>query len=259
MLSREYIIENTKGNPLAKNIIVLDTTDSTNRVLKGLAEDHAAEGTVVIAEQQSNGRGRLGRSFFSPGEKGIYMSILLRPEIELQKSVRITSMAAVVVAKAIEQVSGVSAKIKWVNDVFLNKKKVCGILTEAGFNPEGSTLSYAVLGIGVNVGRMEFPEELREIATSVCNECEKEVRREELIVEILKELEHWYPSLQDGSFLAESRKRSILLGKEILVVGATEQESFGAKAVDLDDMGHLLIEKDGKTQLLHSGEVSIRL
>lgn len=259
MLSKEYIIERTKGNPLAGNLILLTETDSTNRYLKELAAKGAPEGTVVIAERQTQGRGRLGRSFFSPEEKGIYMSVLLRPEIELQKSVRITSMAAVAVARAVEQVSKVPAQIKWVNDIFLNKRKVCGILTEAGFDQEGKGLSYAVLGIGVNVGRMEFPEELKTIATSVCNECDREVSREELIVAILKELEQWYPSLQDGSFLKESRERSILLGKEILVVGAQERDSYTAKAVDLDDMGHLLIEKGGKSQLLHSGEVSIRL
>ena len=259
MISKEFIIEKTVGNSLAKKVIVLEETDSTNRYLKELAAEGAEEGTVVIAERQSHGRGRLGRSFFSPEEKGIYMSVLLRPEIELQKSVRITSMAAVAVARAIERVCGVKAQIKWVNDVFLNNRKVCGILTEAGFDQEGKRLSHAVLGIGVNVGTMEFPEELRTIATSVCNECGKEVSREELIVEIVRELAYWYPSLQDGSFLKESRERSLLLGKDILVVGTTGQESFGAKAVDLDDMGHLLIEKDGKIQLLHSGEVSIRL
>lgn len=237
----------------------LEEVDSTNRYLKELAATGEPEGTVVIAKKQSAGRGRLGRSFFSPEEKGIYMSILLRPEIELQRSVLITSMAAVAVARAIEHVSGIPAQIKWVNDVYIHQKKVCGILTEAGINPETGTLDYAVLGIGVNVGTMEFPEELKKIATSINNECGAKITKEALIEEILKELEYWYPTMEDGSFLKESRERSILLGKEIFVLDSQALGgSYTARAVDLNDMGHLIIERDGVKSVLNSGEVSIR-
>lgn len=257
-LLREELTDKLVGNNLISEVQIFSELDSTNRYLKELAKEGVKEGTVVIANQQSAGRGRLGRNFFSPGNTGIYMSILLRPEIELQKSVRITSMAAVAVARAIEKVSGIEAKIKWVNDIFLNGKKVCGILTESGINTVTGVLDYAVLGIGVNVGKIEFPEELKEIATSVCNECNKIISREELIVEIVRELEYWYPSLQDGSFLKESKERSLLLGKEILVVESQEKK-YQAKALDLDDMGHLWIENAGKKELLHSGEVSIKI
>lgn len=237
----------------------LKEIDSTNRYLKELAAAGAEEGTVIISNRQSKGRGRLGRSFFSPEEKGIYMSILLRPELELQRSVLITSMAAVAVANAVERVSGITAQIKWVNDIFLNKKKICGILTEAGIDAQKGTLDYAVLGIGVNVGTMEFPEELKEIATSVSKECGFEVGKEVLIEEILKELEQWYPTLWNGGFLEESKSRSILLGKEILVVDSqVSGGSYEAKAVDLDELGHLIIERDGVREVLNSGEVSIR-
>lgn len=233
--------------------------DSTNRYLKELANNGAPEGRVVLANRQSAGRGRLGRSFFSPEDKGIYMSILLRPDIELERSVLITSMTAVAVARAIERVSGVAAQIKWVNDIYINQKKVCGILTEAGINAETIRLDYAVVGIGINVGTMEFPEELQEIATSVSNECRQNVTKEALIEEILKELELWYPTLWNGSFLQESRERSILLGKEILVVDAlAEGGSYIAKAVDLNELGHLIIERNGNREVLNSGEVSIR-
>ncbi len=241
-----------------KQPIRLEETDSTNRYLKALAAEGAAEGTVVIAKRQSAGRGRLGRSFYSPEGTGIYMSILLRPEMELQQSVRITSMAAVAVARALERVSGVRAQIKWVNDIYINKKKVCGILTEAGLNGATGALDYAVLGIGVNVGTMEFPEELKEIATSVYRECGREISCDELITEILKELEVWYPTIWDASFLKESKERSILLGKEIRVPDTSEGGFYLAKAVDLDDMGHLIIERDGVREELNSGEVSIR-
>lgn len=240
--------------------VYLDEIDSTNRYVKELAKKGVKEGTVVIANKQSAGRGRLGRSFFSPEGKGIYMSILLRPDISLERSVLITSMAAVAVARAIWHVSGVDAKIKWVNDIILNKKKVCGILTEAGINEENGTLCYAVLGIGINVGEMEFPEELKDIATSVSNECGFEVSKEKLINEILFELDHWYLTLESGYFLKESRGRSILLGQEIQVLDENVPGgSYPAKAVDINELGNLVIERDGITQILNSGEVSIRL
>lgn len=239
--------------------LYFEKIDSTNRYLKELAARGAKEGTIVIANRQSAGRGRLGRSFFSPEEKGIYMSILLRPDISLERSVLITSMAAVAVAEAIEQVSGIETKIKWVNDVFLNRKKVCGILTEAGIDAEAGKLDYAVLGIGVNVGKMEFPEELQNSATSVSNECGFEVTKEALIDGILEQLDKWYPSLADGSFLEESKKRSILLGKDILVIDETVPGgSYSAKAMDINELGNLIIERDGIIQVLNSGEVSIR-
>ena len=185
------------------------------------------------------------------------MSILLRPEIELQKAVRLTSMTAVAVAEAIEHVSKIPAQIKWVNDIFLNKKKVCGILAEAGIDASEQKLKYVVVGIGINVGRMEFPEELSGIATSVGNECEQEVKREALIAEVINCLTKWYPTIEDGSFLSESKRRSVLLGKEIRV-HHQDGSFYEAVAVDFDDMGHLIIEKDGQKELLHSGEVSIR-
>ena len=188
-LLREQMLEKLRESKLVSDIQVFSELDSTNQYLKELAKEGAKAGTVIIANKQSAGRGRLGRSFFSPEGTGIYMSILLRPEMELQKSVRITSMAAVAVARAIERVSGIEAKIKWVNDIFLNGKKVCGILTESGINAITGTLEYAVLGIGINVGTIQFPEELKDIATSICNECNHTVTRTELIIEILKELE----------------------------------------------------------------------
>ncbi len=239
--------------------LYFEELDSTNSYLKELAAKGAQEGTVIIANRQSAGRGRLGRSFFSPEEKGIYMSILLRPDISLERAVLITSMAAVAVAEAIEQVSGIKTKIKWVNDIFLNKKKVCGILTEAGIDAETGALEYAVLGIGVNVGKMVFPEELKHIATSVSNECGFEVSKETLIDKILEQLEQWYPTIADGSFLEESKKRSILLGNDIRVIDETVPGgSYSAKAVDINELGNLIIEREGKLQVLNSGEVSIR-
>lgn len=243
---------NTKR--LGRTLVLLNETDSTNNHAKRIAAEGAGEGTVVLAERQTAGKGRLGRSFFSPEDSGIYMSIVLRPNMELKQTMLLTSMAAVAAAHAIEKVSGVYAQIKWVNDIFLNKKKVCGILTEAGVT-EGS-ISYVVLGIGVNVGRMEFPDELKNIATSVSNECGREISRNELIAELLNEVEALYDTMEDGSFLLESRSRSILLGKEVRVI--TPEGSCPAKAVEIDDMGQLIVETEEGRQTLNSGEVSVR-
>ncbi|MBO5929451.1 MAG: biotin--[acetyl-CoA-carboxylase] ligase, partial [Clostridia bacterium] len=161
--------------------------DSTNTELCRLAREGAPEGTVIFADEQQKGRGRRGHTFFSP-LSGLYMSLLLRPQAEVSP-LHITTAAAVAVAEAIEQLTGIPAGIKWVNDIYCNGKKVCGILTEGAFFPGSAQLQYAVLGIGINVGLMEFPEELREIATSVSNECGFEVSKEVLIDEVLKELE----------------------------------------------------------------------
>lgn len=257
-LSEDKIKKAWNAESLTSGLYVFPELDSTNRYLKELAENNVPEWTVVAADSQSKGRGRMGRSFFSPEGTGIYMSVLLKPEIALEKSVRITSMAAVAVAEAIEKVSGVRAQIKWVNDIYLNKKKACGILVEAGIDAMACKLNYAVLGIGINVGAMEFPEELQDIATSVANESGLTVSREELIAEVLKSLQKWYPSIHDGSFLMESKRRSVLLEKKIRVHNH-DGSFYEAVAVDLDDMGHLVIEREGQTELLNSGEVSVRL
>lgn len=250
---RAYLTAKTFGSKL----ILLEETDSTNNDAKRMAAEGAIEGTTVLANRQTAGKGRLGRSFFSPEEKGIYMSIVLRPQVALESSTLITSMAAVAVARAIDKTSGVYAQIKWVNDVFLNGKKVCGILTEGTVDSESGQLVYAVLGIGVNVGCMEFPEELRAVATSVGNEAGRQIQREILIAEILNQLEELYGTLASGGFLEESRKRSLVIGKEIKVVG-TEQ-SYPARAVAIDELGQLVVETEKGRQTLHSGEVSVRL
>lgn len=252
------MIRSLAGPGLLSELILLSETDSTNNVLKDLATKGASHGTVVIADYQTLGRGRQGRSFFSPRGTGIYMSILLRPDLELQKSVRITSMAAVAVARAIRKLTGLEAKIKWVNDIFIHNKKVCGILTEASPDTVRNTLNYAVLGIGINVGPVTFPEELQTIATSIQNECSLPVTRNALIAQILSELAASCHTLQDGSFLEESKQYSILLGKEIDILGENGKRTR-AKAVDLDSYGHLIVEINGKKELLHSGEVSVRL
>lgn len=257
-LSERKIKKELGKGSLFTEIKVYDELDSTNRYVKEQAEKGAPEGLVVFAEKQSMGRGRLGRRFFSPEQKGIYMSVLLRPEIGWEESVRITSMVAVAVAEAIEKVGKIPTQIKWVNDIFMNRKKTCGILVESGADMQKGTLSYAVVGIGINTGKIKFPEELQEIATSIGNECGTEINRNLLAAEVLHSLEKWYPTIRDGKFLEESRRRSIVLGKQIFV-HESEGNVYEATALELDDMGHLLVKKGEDKILLHSGEVSVRL
>ncbi len=234
-----------------------DLLDSTNNRAKALAAAGAPHGTTVIADSQSGGRGRLGRSFFSPEHSGVYMTVILRPDCTPERAGMLTSLAAVAAARAVEKVCGADVKIKWVNDLYLNGRKICGILTEAGFGLEAGRLEYAVTGIGINVNRMEFPPELREIATSVGNETGAVPDRNRLIAEILNELSAIYGDLETGTFLEESRRRSNVIGRTVTV---TEGEKhYSAKVLDIDGQGRLVIETETGRNCLNYGEVSLKL
>ena len=235
-----------------------DELDSTNIRAKALAATGAPHGYLVIADSQKQGRGRFGRSFFSPEHSGVYITYILRPKMTAERAAMITSMAAVAVARAIEAVADVKAGIKWVNDIYLNGRKTCGILCEASMDFESGMLEYAVLGIGVNVAPMTFPEELKDIATSISNECGAPVSRSRLIAEISNQLELLYPQLETGEFMAENRARSIVIGREVTVLRGDER--FPAKVLDIDIQGRLVVQTgDGSISRLASGEISVKL
>ena len=234
-----------------------ETLDSTNTRAKALAANGAPHGYLVIAETQSVGKGRMGRSFFSPEHSGIYITYVLRPKLLAERAVMITSMAAVAVARAIEAVADVDVKIKWVNDLYIHGRKVCGILCEASIDFESSGLEYAVLGIGVNVGAMTFPEALQSIATSIENECGAPVSRSRLIAEISNQLEALYAQLETGEFMAESRARSNVIGQTVTVMRG--DECFEARALDIDGQGRLVIQTESGVSRVGSGEVSLKL
>ncbi|MFA5658694.1 MAG: biotin--[acetyl-CoA-carboxylase] ligase [Oscillospiraceae bacterium] len=256
IISKESILPFLKGEAKNMEIIVLKTVDSTNNYAKKLAQNGAKQGTVVISEEQTAGKGRLGRSFYSPPADGIYMSVILRPELSLDKSLLITTSTAVAVSEAIDSVAGVETKIKWVNDIFLNGKKLCGILCEASMDMETHSLEYAVCGIGINVSENSFPENLQNIATSVCLSSKK-TSRSELIGEVLNNMSQLYSSIDSGLFLEKYKKRSFILGEEIHVIKGDIKTK--AKAVDIDENAMLIVEyTDGKRETLNSGEVSIR-
>lgn len=243
---------------LGSSMEIHGTLDSTNNRAKELASRGAPHGMLVAAETQTAGRGRFSRRFYSPPHTGVFISFILRPALPAERAAMVTSMAAVAVAQAIESLSGLCPGIKWVNDVIIGGKKCCGILCEASISCESGRLDYLVAGIGVNVGRMDFPPDLAEIATSVENESGMHVSRSRLIAEIANRMAALYGELESGAFMAESRSRSVVIGREITVLSGGEP--YRAKALDIDDRGRLIILRaDGTQEALNSGEISIRL
>ena len=255
-VNKEEILAAVKHKEFLPIVTVLEQTESTNRVVKEMAMQGAAEGTLVAAVSQSSGRGRLGRSFFSP-EGGIYMSFLLRPKLPAEKAVLLTTAAAVSVARAIERVTGIRAGIKWVNDIFVSGKKVCGILTEAGIDFETGLPEYVVIGIGINVEPKELPKELVPIVGFLNDAAKKPVNKSVLVAAIWDELAGIYPRLSEAEYMEEYRERSVLLNREVTVLDPSGYYTAVVKDIDRD--GHLIVEKDGKTKFLASGEVSVKL
>lgn len=238
--------------------VILNEVDSTNNYAKKLVVNGERKNTVIIAESQTLGRGRIGRPFYSPKGAGLYMSILIYPSLNVGYAPLITSFTAVAVTKAIEKLTGCGMfKIKWVNDIYMNNKKLCGILTEAGFDFEGGAIDYAVIGIGINVLGCDFPEEIKNIATSIEKETGKIISRNELAAEILNNLSNLPEEIKDKSFLDDYRKKSNVIGKNILVIYGDEK--FNATAVGIDDNAALIVETDKGIRTLNSGEVSIKI
>lgn len=241
------------------SINVFGETDSTNLEAKRFAAEKSGERAVFLAESQTLGRGRFGRSFFSPEGCGIYMSILL--PIATEKIADITLMtpaAAVAVCEAMEKVCGKDPLIKWVNDLYLDGKKVCGILAEAVSDPKRGVISHVVIGMGINFKDSgELPEELREIVGTLFGEENTQISRNELAAAVINELLLMLPSISDRRFLAGYRSRSMLTGQE--VVFARGDKKYTAIAEDIDDNGALVVRfEDGRTESLSSGEVSVR-
>lgn len=235
-----------------------DVLESTNTLLWQRAKDGEADGKVIVARSQTFGRGRRGKSFYSPEGKGLYMSVLLRKAISLDSLGFLTPAVACAVARAIESVSGKKCGIKWVNDIYIGTKKVCGILTETKCDFNQGVLEYAVIGIGVNLCAPTdgYPEEIKDIAGAVL-ETYTEEKRERLLEEILKELDEVLARLEAREFMAEYRERSILNGKEIEII--TPEGKTSVVAVEVDENANLVIEACGERKAISSGDVSIKM
>ncbi len=230
--------------------------DSTNREAKRWAVEGAPHGSMVVAQRQTAGRGRLGRSFSSP-PGGLYLSVVLRPEGE-GNPVLVTAAAAVAVCRAVSRLCGVELGIKWVNDLFCDGRKCCGILTEGGTGLETGEIEYMVVGIGVNYATppAAFPPELRPLVTSLYPEGPPPHPRAALAAAIHGELLGLFAGLSGKGFLEEYRRRSIVLGREVTVMA---QPPYQALAVEIDEQAHLVVRRgNGTEEALSFGEISIR-
>lgn len=257
LLSETGIARGLRTKAMGRNLELHEAIASTNDRARELARAGAAHGTVVVADHQSAGRGRFARQFWSPEGTGVYLSVVLRPDMPAADAVRVTPMAAVAVARACETQADIEAKIKWVNDIYVHDRKVCGILCEAEMDPRTGQLCYIVAGIGVNLTKMEFPEDLKEKATSLENECGKHISRNRFTSELLNQLEILFDDLSGSRVMEEYRDRSNVIGREITVLRG--DEVYSARAVDIDMEGSLIVEKeDGTRDTLRSGEISIR-
>lgn len=233
---------------------------STNTVARNFAKRGLAKYTAIVAEEQTEGRGTRGRKFFSPSGTGLYMSLILRPDTDnAVDTLYITTAAAAACAEAIEGIFGVKAFIKWVNDIYVAGKKVCGILTEGSFDPDGQGIEYAVLGIGVNVFRPvgDFPDELRNIAYWLSDEPLCNIRSR-LAAEILERFIFYYERLSEKPFLRSYKKRMFLTGRDVEVTRGNE--TFDAFVLGLaDDLSLEVRLNDGKIISLNSGDVRLKL
>ena len=243
---------------LTYSIEVYETLDSTNTAVRQRAALGAGEGLVVIAGEQTAGRGRNGRDFYSPSGTGLYLSVLLRPKFDAKRAQLITSLAAVAAARAAEALCGQEIKIKWVNDLFLGGKKVCGILTEASMSLESGGLDYAVLGLGFNLAPPEGGwGELEAIAGSLFSEKPSGAVRAQLAASFLREFNALYTSFDPESFLPEYRSRQLILGREVEVI-VPGRETRKSLALGIDDECRLLVRyENGDEELLMGGEVRI--
>lgn len=267
MLSENSNIISNSGimpflNDKTKNIVTFDirkTVTSTNTVLKEIANNGAKQGYVLISEQQTAGKGRLGRSFYSPNDTGIYMSVLLRPKMTIEDSLLITTSTAVAVSKAIEKLCDKKAGIKWVNDIFVDGRKVCGILTESSLDTESGRLEYAVVGIGVNISKPKdgFPDDIENTAGGFLDNVKGNVRCR-LIAEIINQLAEQMENLSSKYYLEEYKNRCFLIGENITVIKPNGNKT--AKATGIDDKVRLIVEyEDNTVEHLSSGEISINI
>ena len=256
ILSTEGIISELASSLKTLPLHVYDIVESTNKTATTLAMDGALHGTTVIARGQTEGRGRRGRSFYSPKDTGVYLSVILNPTFDISKAVLITAAAAVAVVRAIKNVTGKDAQIKWVNDIYLDNKKVCGILTEAITDFETGQISHIIVGIGVNCRTTNFPD----IANNIAGSLGGEFSRNNLVAQIINNLMELSKHLEDRQFILEYRKYSLIIGKEINIYRTIGCKPEPAIAKDIDNNGALIVKlPNGTEEIISTGEITIRL
>ncbi len=252
----EKIRQGVKGN-IGREILFYPVIDSTNTAAFEKALN-SKEGLVILAESQLKGKGRLGRTWVSPPGLNIYMSIVLKPLIELTDATLITIMAAVACTITLRKISGLEITIKWPNDLIFRNRKIGGILTE--LKSEHKKIVFAVLGIGINVNAdlKDFPEDIRNIATSLRDETKKSFSRTEVLIELLNELNKWYEVLLTNRKVIVDKWKELTstIGKKVKVV--TVQETFEGIAQDIDEKGALILKlQNGEQKKIISGDLTI--
>ena len=248
---------------ISKDVHVFDSVDSTNNVLKDMARNGAPSGTVVISDHQTGGKGRRGRSFSSPKGVGIYLSYLFKPESGFDKISNLTSWTAIAVSDAIYNAYGIDSQVKWVNDLLMNRKKICGILTEVTVEAESGLIDNCIIGIGINVNETSFPAELSEIATSISLENGgKTFDRSKLAAELIRSLgDLVYRWPDDEYYLNRYRKSNVTVGSRIVAYPqlAENSEGHSGTAIAINEDFTLKVKfDDGSEADLRSGEVSVR-
>jgi BirA family transcriptional regulator, biotin operon repressor / biotin---[acetyl-CoA-carboxylase] ligase len=248
-----------KTKVIGRDIRVFEETTSTNDVIEKLARDGVKEGVVVFAESQTRGRGRLGRKWLSPAKRGLWFSVLLRPDLRPQETTRLTVASATALRRAIASQTDLQPEIKWPNDLLIQGKKVAGILTE--LSAELDHVKYIILGIGVDVNLSpgDLPAELRKVATSLRTELGKPVSRPELAVAILRELDHDYSRIASGQFAAvadEWEEHGTTIGQKVVI--RTGNREIRGRAESLGEDGELLLRTEhGHLERIVGGDVTL--
>lgn len=260
MYNKREILDGLQTKTMGRNLYFYEKTDTTNACIRDLAMEGAEEGTLAVAEYMTAGRGRMGRQWVAKGGTGIWMSLLLRPQIHPTQASALTLLAGLAVCEALEMEGIKEVQIKWPNDILLGGKKLVGILTE--MDCEMEAVHHVILGIGINVNTVEFPEELEHIATSIYKETGKTYSRKKLLQRVLLCWEDIYTEFLAANcdfsvFQKRYEEKCFTIGKEVSVLG---RETFLAKAKSITKDGELLVKRrdNGKEEVVFSGEVSIR-
>ena len=247
---------------VGRTLTCFERIDSTNAYLKRAASEGVIDGTVAVADEQTGGRGRRGRSFQSPAGKGVYLSALLRPPVEPNRLLPITGYVAVAMCNAVERVAGVRPRIKWANDLVLGGKKLCGILTELSMEGESGALQYVIVGIGLNVAqtREDFAGDLERIATSLDLETGREISRAALAAAMIEELDALYQALlrhRLAPYLERYRADCLTIGQQVQLLWEDVHEKVLATGVD-ENLGLEVLRRNGAKDVIRTGEVSVR-
>ena len=258
IMSAEELKSNRKTKWMGQEILYFDSIDSTNTKAKQLAEENYPSGTLVVADRQTAGRGRRGRNWESPQHTGIFMTLMVKPDMNPNNASMLTLVAALAVAKAITEVTQLPAQIKWPNDIVINGHKIVGILTE--MSAQIDYINHVVIGIGINVHNESFPQELRETASSLLLESGKRFRRADIIEAFLEHFEKYYEvflETQDLEALMNEYNR-MLVNREKFVRVLDPKEPFEGKAMGITKKGELIVDTWESRKLVSSGEVSVR-